>query len=133
MTATAKAISIARSFLDLMEDREIERARALLAPDFVAVYPGDRRFTTLEDLVASGSKTYRCVRKQHDLTLHVPADADGIETVIFYGTLKGTWADGSAFEGIRFTDRFRLRDSLIVEQQVWNDMGQVRLRLAGVD
>ncbi len=133
MTATEKAISIARSFLDLMEDHEIEKARSLLAPDFVAIYPGDRRFTSLEDLAASGSRTYRGVRKQHDLTLHVPANADGIETVIFYGTLKGTWADGSPFEGIRFTDRFRLRGSLIVEQQVWNDMGQIRLRLAGVE
>jgi len=132
MTKAETTISIARSFLDLMEDGEIEKTRALLAPDFFAIYPGDRRFTTLEDLAASVSKLHRDVRKQHDLTLHVPADADRIETVIFYGTLKGTWADGSAFEGIRFTDRFRLRGPLIIEQQVWNDMGEARLRLAGI-
>ena len=132
MTDAEAAISIARSFLDLMEAREIDKARALLAPDFLAVYPGDRRFTTLEALVESGRQRYRGVRKQHDLTLHVPAGDDGIETVIFYGTLKGNWADGSPFEGIRFTDRFRLRGGLIVEQQVWNDLGEARLRSAGL-
>lgn len=133
MSTGEKATMIARSFLDLMEDRQLDHARALLAPDFRAIYPGDRRFTTLEELIASGSKVYRGVRKQHELSLYVPADADGVETVIFYGTLKGTWADGSPFEGIRFTDRFRLRGSLIVEQQVWNDIGQARLRLAGIE
>jgi len=133
MTSSEKTISIARRFLDLMEDRQVDKARALLAPDFQAIYPGDRRFRTLDDLTASGNKVYRDVRKRHDLTLHVPTDADGLETVIFYGTLSGTWADGSTFQGIRFTDRFRLRGSLIVEQQVWNDIGQVRLRLAGIE
>jgi hypothetical protein len=127
--STHPSISIARSFLDLMEDRKIDEARALLASDFRAVYPGDRRFSTLEDLVASGGKRYRDVRKSHDLTLHVPAAEDGIETVIFYGTLSGEWLDGSRFEGIRFTDRFRLRDKRIIEQQVWNDMGEERIRL----
>lgn len=131
MTQSDKTIAIARSFLDLMEDRRMEDARALLAPDFLGIYPGNLRFTTLEDLVASGRRRYQGVRKQHDRTLYVPADADGVETVIFYGTLTGTWADGDTFEGIRFTDRFRLKDGRILEQQVWNDMGEILLARAG--
>lgn len=126
---THPSIMIARSFLDLMEERRIDEARALLAPGFLAVFPGDRRYTTLEDFVESSKHRYRDVRKSYDLTLHVPADAEGTETVVFYGTLTGAWVDGSRFEGIRFTDRFRLRDGLIVEQQVWNDMGEERIRL----
>src|SRR5690606_3109824 len=114
-------------------DGRIDDARALLAPEFIGIYPGDRRFTVLEELVANGRRRYQGVRKQHDRTLHVPADENGVETVIFYGTLTGTWADGEKFEGIRFTDRFRLRDGKIIEQQVWNDMGEALLRRAGLE
>ena len=42
------------------------------------------------------------------------------------GTLFGEWLDGTAFEGIRFIDRFQLSEGLIVRQDVWNDMGEVR-------
>ncbi len=121
------AIATARAFLDAMEARDLERARALLSPGFLAIYPGDRRFETLEALVASGSRRYRNVRKRHAETFHAPAGEDGRETVIFFGTLSGEWAEGGSFSGIRFTDRFRIRDGRIVEQQVWNDIGEALL------
>ena len=121
------AIAVARAFLDAMEAREIDIARSLLSPDFSAIYPGNRSFTKLEELVASGAARYRSVRKTYARTYHVPEDADGLEAVIFAGMLSGEWVDGTGFEGIRFTDQFRIRNGLIVEQQVWNDMGEALL------
>ena len=128
---TRDVVRTARAFLDAMEARDLEQARSLLAPGFLAIYPGDRRFRTLEELIASGGKRYRGVRKRYEREYHVPADAEGVETVIFSGTLTGEWADGEAFEGIRFTDRFRLRDGRIIEQQVWNDIGEAELARGG--
>jgi hypothetical protein len=125
------SVALARAFLDKMEARDLEGARELLASEFLAIYPGDRRFGSLEELVASGSRRYRGVRKRYAETFHVPAGADGTETVIFSGTLEGFWADGEEFSGIRFTDRFRIRGGKITEQQVWNDIGEALLVRTG--
>ena len=50
--------------------------------------------------------------------------------VYILGTLYGRWTDGSTFAGIRFVDRFEIREGLIVLQEVWNDIGEYRLALA---
>jgi len=39
-----------------------------------------------------------------------------------YGDLRGEWADGTPFSGIRYIDRFVVRDGRIVDQKVWNDL-----------
>jgi hypothetical protein len=54
------------------------------------------------------------------------AAADGGVNVYVRGTLHGRWRDGSAFDGVRFIDRFEIRDGLIVRQDVWNDAGELR-------
>ena len=38
----------------------------------------------------------------------------------------GEWPDGTAFEGIRFIDRFVVVDGKITDQRVWNDLGEAR-------
>jgi hypothetical protein len=38
--------------------------------------------------------------------------------------LYGVWCDGSAFNGIRFIDRFTITDGKITSQQVWNDLAE---------
>jgi hypothetical protein len=40
------------------------------------------------------------------------------------GTLAGEWTDGTPFAGIRFVDRFSVRDGMIICQEVWNDLGE---------
>jgi hypothetical protein len=49
--------------------------------------------------------------------------------VYVLGTLHGRWLDGRTFEGIRFVDRFEIRDGKIRSQEVWNDAGEVRCQL----
>jgi len=74
--------------------------------------------------VANTGRRYREVHK----------DIEGVDVVehvdysiaYVYGTLHGTWTDGAKFSGIRFVDRFELRDHLIARQWVWNDSAEAR-------
>ena len=108
-----------RAYLDAMERRDLAAARALLAPGFHMVFPGGKRFDSLETLVESAKGRYRSARKAYERF-----DAAG-DAVYCYGTLHGELLDGSPYSGIRFIDRFTVRGGRLVDQQVWNDMAEV--------
>jgi hypothetical protein len=38
------------------------------------------------------------------------------------------WPDGTPFEGIRFIDRFTIRDGKLADQLVWNDIAEVQAK-----
>jgi hypothetical protein len=42
--------------------------------------------------------------------------------VYCYGTLHGEYLDGRVVDRVRFIDRFEIRNGLICEQDVWNDL-----------
>lgn len=122
MTQTL-ATQVVQDFLAAMEAREIDRARGYLSPDFFMIFPGDNRFDDLEAMIAWARPRYNWVAKRYDRYDTAPGE-DG--TIVFcYGTLYGEWPDGRPFEGIRFIDRFTIRDGKIVDQRVWNDMAEV--------
>ncbi len=108
-TAGSDAIRQVVDFLRAMERRDLDAARAHLAPDFAMCFPGGHAMTH----VAKDFETLDA------------CDADGRTVVYCAGRLRGEWADGTAFSGIRFIDRFELRDGRIVRQDVWNDMAAV--------
>lgn len=115
-----------RAFLEAMERRDLDAARGFLADGFTMLFPGGARFTRLEDLVAHGAGRYRWVKKRIERVDEAPQGGD---TVVYcFGTLYGEWPDGSAFEGVRFIDRFVVRDGRLADQQVWNDLGEERRR-----
>lgn len=114
--------TLVRDFLAAMARRDLAAARRFLDPDFTMTFPGDHRFTTLEELVAWAGERYRSVDKSYD-GFDVAPDRDGV-VVYCFGTLNGLWLDGSAFSGIRFIDRFVVRNGGLVEQRVWNDLGE---------
>lgn len=118
------AVDLVRDFLGEMQRRDLDAARAFLAPDFRMTFPGDVRLKRLEDLVAFGETRYRRIWKTFADFDEVP----GIdETVVYcHGALAGEWPDGTPFDGIRFIDRFVVRDGKIASQWVWNDMGEMR-------
>lgn len=123
-TPPTPAADLVRDFLGQMQRRDLEAARAFLAPDFMMTFPGDVRLKRLEDLVAFGETRYRRIWK----TFVGFDEAPGIdETVVYcHGTLAGEWPDGTPFEGIRFIDRFVVREGKIAGQWVWNDIGEMR-------
>lgn len=117
--ALPDAADTVRSFLSAMEARDLDRARAMVGQGFVMTFPGAVELRELEELIEWARPRYRFVRKTYERF-----DAMG-GVVYCFGTLAGEWNDGSAFEGIRFIDRFELEGGSIIRQDVWNDMGEV--------
>jgi hypothetical protein len=113
-----KAEQVVRDYLAAMERRDLAAAKAMLAPGFHMVFPGGRRFDTLEALVEWARTRYRSARKTYERF-----DAAG-DVVYCFGTLYGEWLDGTPYSGIRFIDRFTVRDSRLVDQHVWNDLAE---------
>lgn len=116
--ALPDAAATVRAFLDCMEARDLDRAARFLGEEFSMTFPGAVRMHRLEELVEWARPRYCFVRKSYERF-----DAAGL-VVYCFGTLSGEWNDGTAFEGIRFIDRFELEGGLIVRQDVWNDMGE---------
>ena len=120
--AVVDAEEIVRTFLRLMEARDLEAAATHLADEVSIVFPGGRTFGSLAEQVASSAGRFRGVTKTFE-RFDVASAADG-DVVYVFGTLGGEALDGSTFEGIRFIDRFVLEDGLIVSQMVWNDLAE---------
>lgn len=123
---TSVATDIVRAYLDTMEARDLVRAKRFLAPEFAMVFPGGDRFTTLEALIDWAKPRYRWVKKRYDR--FDAAQGETGTAVYCYGTLYGEWNDGTAFDGIRFIDRFMVRGGKLIDQQVWNDLAEFRAR-----
>lgn len=130
MTERTTAIATCEAFLMAMENRDLDLARSFVAVDGLEmVFPGGHRFGSLEAMVAGAAGRYRFVGKRFDRRDTWRSGED--ECVLIAGVLYGEWLDGSAFDGIRFVDLFDLRGGKIRRQQVWNDMGEYRLKAMG--
>jgi phenylpyruvate tautomerase PptA (4-oxalocrotonate tautomerase family) len=118
---------VVRDYLAAMEAREIERARAMLAPGFTMVFPATGEMHRLEELIEWAAPRYRFVTKTYE---GFDAMQSASEAALVYarGTLSGEWPDGTPFSGIRFIDRFELVGGKITRQDVWNDMGEVKAK-----
>ena len=105
-----------------MEERDLIKAKSFLAEGFQMEFPGGEIFTDLSELVDWGKERYQSVTKdyEHFDELYI----DNIKIVYCYGFLRGNWLNGSSFSGIRFIDRFMIKDDQIFDQKVWNDLSE---------
>lgn len=125
LEARSGAAVVVRAYLAAMEARDLPAARARLAPGFTMTFPGGVTMTRLEDLIAWSAQRYRGVKKSFERF-------DTLGGLVYcFGQLSGEWPDGTAFAGIRFIDRFEVSGGLILRQDVWNDLGEARGRIAG--
>ena len=107
-------------FLTLFADRRYEEANAFLAPDCRMLFPGGIAFGDCTELPKRSAATYRWVKKVFD---HFDEVRTAEGTVVYnFGSLRGEWADGESFEGVRYIDRFLIQDGKIADQKVWNDL-----------
>jgi len=121
-TAPRPAEEIVTAFLSAMEARDLEAAKSYLSNDFAMTFPGGARFTRLGDLVEWARTRYQSVSKSYD---GFDTAFHGTTSIVFcYGTLSGTWLDGTKFSDIRFIDRFKLEGETITSQMVWNDLAE---------
>ncbi|MFI0369221.1 hypothetical protein ACH35V_15160 [Actinomadura sp. 1N219] len=134
------ASALVDRYLQLCEDRRLDEAGALLAPGARLVFPGKRVYATLPEMVAASAGRYRWVRKERERYFEGTtnggansgangagdgdgsADGGGALTVTSLGTLYGEDPAGRPFSGVRYVDVFVLRDGLIAEQHVYNDL-----------
>ncbi len=115
-----EAEGIVRRYLAAMEARDLDAARACLARGAVLAFPGAAPMSEPAEVAAWAAPRYRRVTKTH-------AGMDACDGVLYLrGTLAGEWPDGTAFEGIRFVDRFEVTGGRIVRQDVWNDLAEAR-------
>ncbi len=119
--ANKAATDVATEFLAVMERRDLARARTYLA-DTVSMRFPNAEYSSLDAMIASAGGRYRWVKKRISATESFTTD-DG-DVVYVRGTLYGENLHGVPFEGIRFIDRFELRDGKIVAQDVWNDLAE---------
>lgn len=123
------AIDVVGDYLAALEAREVDRAQARLHEGARIIGPGGSPAASVAGIVANSSRRYQWVGKHIERYDAMPADDGGV-IVYCMGTLHGRWPDGTAFDGIRFIDRFELREGRILSQQVWNDAAEHRLRRA---
>lgn len=117
--------AIVRRFLAHLGARDLDAARQLLAEDFSMVFPDTAPMSDLNELVTWSATRYRSIAKRFDATEAMGCDS-GATVVYCRGTLYGEWPDGTAFQDIRFIDRFELVNGRITRQDVWNDLAEVR-------
>jgi phenylpyruvate tautomerase PptA (4-oxalocrotonate tautomerase family) len=115
---------IVKQFLSSMHNRKLDDAQKWLADGAEMVFPGGKRFTALVEIVAWAKTRYQSVLKTFERVETSFNSKDA--TVYCHGTLQGVWLDGTNFDGIRFIDRFSIRDCKITHQQVWNDLAEAR-------
>jgi hypothetical protein len=119
-------------YLRLCEDRELDEASAYLAPEARLVFPGNRIHSSLPEMAAAATGRYRWVRKERERYFEGVESVGACDrralTVTSLGTLYGEDLAGRPFSDVRYVDVFVLRDGLIVEQHVYND-----LALAGIN
>lgn len=119
-----KEIEIVDTYLRLCEERNLEQAATFLAPGARLTFPGSVGFADLPSMVADAAQRYRLVRKHRDEFVIGKRASDGATICISTGTLDGVTLWGTEFVGVRYLDMFVIRDGLIHEQYVWNDLAE---------
>ncbi len=120
---TDEAEAFVQKFLRLMEARDLEAANAMITSDARIIFPGGKVFGSQTEMVAASKGRYQWIKKTFD---RIDSATSSDEEVIVYvmGTLYGVNTAGIDFAGIRYIDRFVIRDGLIVSQEVWNDLAE---------
>lgn len=113
---------VVEEFLAAYGAGRLADAARRLHPDVRMIFPGGREYTDLGELAAVSATRYRFVDKHRD---HYDSVEGPDSAVVFStGRLHGENLHGVAFDHVRYVDRFVVRDGLIVEQRVWNDLAE---------
>ncbi len=112
-----------QTFLRTMEARDLDAAEAMMGEDATIIFPGGKVYHSQRDMVQNARGRYQWIKKTFDQIDHYQRE-DGAEVVYIMGTLYGLNNHGAEFSGIRYIDRFVVRDEKIIEQHVWNDLAE---------
>ena len=119
-----EGVAAARAAIDFLrttEARNEAEAKRRVGPGFAPRFPRGRHYDSLETWLAGSRQAYKFMNKKFE-RIDVALTGPGSAIVYCYGTLHGEYLDGRKVDGTRFIDRFEVRDGLICEQDVWNDL-----------
>jgi len=116
------SLELVREYLLAAAERRFQDASRLLDPHALLVFP-QGRFAGLEEMAAAMSSRYHSIAKTHQ-TWDIVASETEATILVTTGTLHGVNVHDVPFDGVRFCDRFVIRDGLIAEQHVWNDLAE---------
>lgn len=116
--------AIVKTFLNAMENRDLDTAKTLLGDGFEMTFPGGNKYSTIEELVDWAKTRYQKIGKTFDGFDTALNGRDAVVTC--FGRLHGIWTDGTAFQDIRFMDRFTISGEKITSQMVWNDLAETQ-------
>ena len=108
-------------YLTAAGERRMSDAASYLADGAVLVFP-QGRFDDLGEMAAAMAGRYSAIAKTYDTWDVMKTDSGTV--VVTTGTLSGVNLHGVDFAGVRFCDRFVVKDGLIHEQHVWNDLAE---------
>jgi len=118
-------IQIVARYLELSSCRRLAEAQGCLDDHAQLIFPNGT-FAGVEDMVQATRSRYRSIAKTY-VSWDVAYHEDGSVVVVSTGTLNGINSHGVPFSGVRYIDRFVLRDGKITLQQVWNDLAEARV------
>ena len=117
-----EAINLVTQFLSMMEARDLDGAESLMAPGAKITFPGGKQFVNQRAMVTASRDRYQWLKKKFEQVDFYHRGQTGIVTII--GTLYGVNRQGVSFSNVRFIDRFVLKDGLISQQDIWNDLAE---------
>ena len=115
----AEIIAAAVRYLHDSTSGRWDQAEPFVADNVRFVFPG-AEFASLAAMRDGLVRRYTGMEKHIDTT--DVASASDSTVIIVSGTLSGTNLHGVPFQGVRFLDRLVIRDGLLVEQHVFNDL-----------
>jgi hypothetical protein len=123
---TSEIERLVSQYIRAMESDDVETVKRLSHATAALEYPGGLKFPSVEKLLEWSKSRHRGIR-------HVIEDIRVMTTgpdVVAYvdGTLRGTWMDGTTFEGIRFIYKFHVRDASVAHTRLWSDIADALLK-----
>ena len=117
-----EAVRLVTHFLRRMEARDLDAAERLMAPGARITFPGGKLFSSQREMVEASRDRYQWIKKKFD---QVDVSREGDAVILFViGTLYGVNQQGVPFSDVRFIDRFVLKNNLISQQDIWNDLAE---------
>ena len=131
MTSEARkdeARSVVRTFIEAVNERNVEATRAATGPGLTMTFPGNTVMHSIDEFFAWVAGRSPKSAYLYD-TIDVLEDGDAL-VAYACGSVVGETASGLAFSGVRVIDKFVIRNGRVVEKEAWSDMADFLRRAA---
>ncbi|MSO98865.1 MAG: hypothetical protein EXR11_11715 [Rhodospirillaceae bacterium] len=119
-------VDVVKTFLDAMGQRDFAGMESVMGPGFKMTVTGGAVFIHPREFAAQSKGRQKSATKTTDRYEEIP-NAEGA-VVYSIGSMAGEWNNGTKYSGIRYIDRFEIKNGKIVDMNVYSDMSEFRPR-----